>query len=68
MPSTTAALIAPPMPCTKRAATSQAWLWAAPQSIEAVVKRTSPVRKTVRRPMRSPSLPASSSRPPKAIM
>ena len=68
MPSTTAALIAPPMPWTKRAATSQPWLWAVPQSTEALVKRIRPARNTVRRPIRSPRRPASSSRPPKAIM
>ena len=67
MPSTTAEVIAPPMPCTKRAMTSISWLCASPHSSEAAVKTNSPARKTVRRPIRSPKRPASSSRPPKAI-
>ncbi len=63
----TAEVIAPPMPWTKRAATSISWLWARPHASEASVKTPRPARKTPRREMRSPSRPASSSRPPKAM-
>ena len=55
---------APPAPCTKRAITSSAELWANPLSTEAAVKRTTPARKTFLRPMRSPARPARSSRLP----
>jgi hypothetical protein len=67
MPRITAEVIAPPMPCTKRAAISADWLSARPHASEAVVKRAMPARKTRRRPIRSPKRPASSSNPPKAI-
>jgi hypothetical protein len=67
MPRTTAEVIAPPIPCTNRPITSISWPCASPQNSDAAVKRTRPARKTVRRPIRSPKRPASSSRPPKAI-
>ena len=67
MPRITAELIAPPMPCTNRAATSISWLCARPHSSEATVNTPSPARNTRRRPIRSPSRPASSSSPPNAI-
>ena len=67
MPRITAEVSAPPMPCTKRAATSCSCVWASPQAIEASVKIARPVRKTPRREIRSPSRPASSSRPPNAM-
>jgi hypothetical protein len=67
IPRMTAEVIAPPRPCTKRAATSISWLCASPHASEATVKTASPVRKTPRRETRSPSRPASSSRPPKAM-
>ncbi len=67
MPSTTAEVSAPPAPCTKRAITSICWFTASPQTADAAVKTASPIRKIRRRPARSPSRPASSNRPPKAI-
>src|SRR4051794_13724525 len=67
MPRITADVIAPPTPCTKRAPTSIAWLCASPQAREARVNTPRPARKIPRREIRSPSRPASSSRPPKAI-
>ncbi len=67
IPRITAEVIAPPMPWTKRAPTSTAWLLASPQAAEASVNSASPARNTRRRPMRSPSRPARSSSPPKAI-
>src|SRR6202012_46796 len=51
----------------KRATTTTLWLSASPQASDAAVNRESPVRKTSRRPSRSPSRPAKSSRPPKEI-
>ncbi len=67
IPRITAEVIAPPIPCTKRAVTSHDELWARPHSSEAQVNRATPARKTRRRPSRSPTRPASSNRPPKAI-
>ena len=67
IPRMTAEVIAPPTPWMKRAITSIASLLAKPQTIEESVKTASPARKTPRREIRSPSRPASSSRPPKAI-
>lgn len=67
MPRITAEVIAPPMPCTKRAAISADWLSARPHASEAVVNRPIPARKMRRRPIRSPRRPASRSSPPKAI-
>ena len=58
---------APPMPWTKRAAISSAWLSERPQSAEAVVNSARPLRKTFLRPTRSPRRPASSRKLPKAI-
>ncbi len=42
---------APPMPWTKRAATSMAWLSADPQAMEARVKSATPARNTFLRPI-----------------
>ena len=67
MPRMTAEVMAPPTPCTNRAATSISWLWAAPQASEATVNTAMPVMNTFLRPSRSPKRPASSSRPPNAI-
>jgi len=67
IPSTTAEVIAPPAPCTKRAITSIAWLCESPHTSEATVKIARPPRNTRLCPTRSPTRPASSSRPPKAI-
>ncbi len=66
-PRITADVSAPPTPCTNRAAISMPCDWASPHAIEATVKMASPARKTSRRPARSPSRPASSSRPPNEI-
>ncbi len=68
IPSTTADDNAPPTPCTNRAAISISWVWARAHSSEAPVKMHRPTTNTRRWPIRSPSRPASSSRPPKAIM
>src|SRR5215207_9674517 len=67
MPRITAEAIAPPTPWTKRAPISISWLPASPHSSEASVNTARPVRNMSRRPIRSPSRPASSSRPPNAI-
>ena len=67
IPSTTADVMAPPIPWMKRAATSIPWLCAAPQKTEATVKRARPAMKTLLRPIRSPKRPESSSSPPKLI-
>ena len=67
MPRITAEVIAPPTPCTNLATTSIPWLLERPHSSEATVKIASPARNTHRRERRSPSLPASSSKPPNAI-
>ena len=67
MPRITAEVSAPPVPCRNRAATSISLFAASPHSREATVKTARPLRNTFRRPARSPSLPASSSSPAKAI-
>nr|BFE84407.1 hypothetical protein GCM10020093_070080 [Planobispora longispora] len=67
MPSTTAEAMALPTPCRNRAAISRPGPVAAPASSEAAVKTTFPARNIFRRPIRSPSRPARSSSPPKAI-
>src|SRR5919204_1396117 len=67
MPRITAEVMAPPMPCTKRAPMSISWVWATPHSSEAAVKTPRPARNTPRREIRSPRRPASSRRPPNAI-
>ena len=67
MPRITAELSAPPTPWMKRAAISISGEPDSPHSSEASVKTARPARKIVRRPIRSPSRPASSSRPPNAI-
>ena len=58
---------APPMPWTKRAATSIDWSWAEPQTMEARVKRVTPARKTFLRPTRSPRRPAMRRKLPKEM-
>ena len=67
MPRITADVIAPPIPCTKRAPTRTSWLSARPQTSDATVKTPRPARRMVRRPIRSPNRPASSKSPPNAI-
>ncbi len=67
MPSTIADAAAPPTPWRKRAAIKSSALGASPQSTEERVNRDRPAVKTRRRPSRSPSRPASRSRPPKAM-
>ena len=67
IPRITAEVIAPPAPWMNRAATRTSWLWASPQTSDAAVKIVNPIRKIRRRPIRSPSRPERSSRPPKAI-
>ena len=59
------ATIAPPTPCSARAASSHACEVANPPSSEATENRTMPAMKTRRRPRMSPARPPSSSRPPK---
>ncbi len=49
---------APPSPCTVRAAISSDRFGATAQATEAAVKRASPMVKTFRRPIRSPSAAA----------
>jgi len=56
-------VIAPPAPWMNRAVISIPWLEASPQTAEAAVKHASPDRNIRRRPIRSPSRPASRSRP-----
>ena len=68
MPRMTAEVIAPPTPCTNRAAIRTISLCARPQPSEARLKTVRPARNTRRRPSRSPSRPANSSSPPNAIM
>lgn len=63
--SAAGAMIAPPNPCTARAATSNACEPASPQKSEASVKRASPTMNTRLRPKRSPALPPRSRKPPK---
>ena len=63
----TAELTAPPMPWMKRAAISIGWLNERPQRSDAAVNKARPARKTRLRPTRSPTRPASRSRPPNAI-
>ena len=58
---------APPMPWTKRAPTSMAWLSADPQAMEASVNRATPARKTFLRPTRSPRRPAMRRKLPKEM-
>ncbi len=50
--------IAPPSPCTVRAAINSDRFGATAQATEATVKRASPMVKTLRRPNRSPSAAA----------
>ncbi len=67
MPRLTAVTIAPPTPCAKRAPISMPGSVDRPQASEASANTTSPIRNTRRRPSRSPSFPASRSRPPNAM-
>ena len=67
MPRITAEATAPPAPWTKRAAISIPWPWATAHTSEAPVKTTRPARNTLRCPIRSPSRPDRSSKPPNAI-
>jgi hypothetical protein len=67
MPRITDAVIAAPTPCANRAAISSSGPPASPDTSDEAVKTTSPARNIRRRPTRSPSRPASSSSPPKAI-
>lgn len=60
--------MAPPSPCTKRAATKSSRVHATPQSSDASVNVTRPAIKTRLLPIKSPRRPASSNRPPNAIM
>ncbi len=55
---------APPTPWMMRETISIVWSWANPQSTDAAVNITSPVKKTFLRPTRSPIRPASSRKPP----
>ncbi len=67
MPSITAEVAAPPIPCRNRAPTSISRFAASPHSSDAAVKVARPARKTFLRPARSPSRPASNNSPAKAI-
>ena len=67
IPRITAEASAPPTPWMKRAAISISGLTDNPHSSDASVKTARPARKIVRRPIRSPSRPASRSSPPNAI-
>ena len=67
MPRMTADAMAPPTPCRKRAAISISWFCARPHRTEDAVKTARPARNMPRREIRSPSRPASRSRPPNAI-
>ena len=64
--SAAGASIAANAPCTARADTSMPKLTAAPPTAEAAAKPTSPVMNIALRPIRSASLPPSSSRLPNA--
>ena len=67
MPRMTAEVIAPPTPCTNRAAISTNSLPASPHKADAAVKTASPATNTPRRDTRSPIRPASSNRLPNGI-
>ena len=67
IPRITAELTAPPIPWTKRAAISIGWLNDSPQTTDATVNTPSPSRKMRFLPIKSPSRPPSSRRPPYAI-
>ena len=60
-------MIAAPRPCTARAAISTPSDQARPQRSDAIVKTTTPTRKTRRRPKRSAARPPSSRKPPNVI-
>jgi hypothetical protein len=67
IPRITLDVSAPPVPWRKRAATSVPCDCATPQSSDAKVNSAMPIRKIRRRPTRSPTRPARSSRPPNVI-
>ena len=62
--SAVGATIAPPTPCSARAASSHAWVVANPPSSEATENKMIPAMNTRRRPRMSPARPPSSSNPP----
>ena len=64
IPRITADVIAPPIPCRKRAPTSISWLCAIPHRSDAPVKRARPVMNVRRRPRRSAARPPRSSKLP----
>ena len=64
IPRITAELTAPPIPWMNRAAISIGWLNDRPHSRDAAVNRASPIKKMRLRPIKSPSRPPSSRRPP----
>lgn len=57
--------MAPPTPCSERAASNCQDSWESPPSSDAKAKSTTPNMKTRRLPRMSPERPPSSSRPPK---
>ena len=62
------AMIAPPSPCTARAAMSTPWLSAMPPASEATANSVSPATNTRRRPSRSAARPPSSRNPAKVTV
>ena len=54
---------APPTPCATRATSNSSKSGASPPTADAPAKRIAPVRNTLRRPSRSPSLPPRTSSP-----
>src|SRR6266511_3398123 len=60
-------MMAPPSPCTPRAAISIPSDWASPHASEASVKSTTPTMKTRLRPSRSAARPPRRRKPPNAI-
>ncbi len=67
IPSTTAVVIAPPTPCSARAAISTPGEVATPHSTDATVNTARPAVNIRLRPTRSPSRPASSNSPPNGM-
>jgi hypothetical protein len=62
--SDTAEAIAPPTPCTARAASRSSWLVESPHTSDASVKSEIPMRNNRRCPKRSPRRPPRSRQPP----
>ena len=60
----TPAEIEAPSPCKKRPMMRWSGPWANPLPTDAIVNRNTPARKTFRRPIRSPTRPASIRKPP----